>query len=490
MLSQFKRNAVDIAEAAAQAEKDRESSGAAKRRRTNPTIDDTSSHINGNVRNSSKDENREKIEGTPNTTEIKSLPTVPVRTIYIVCPPRVQTGGPEALHQLCGLLNNHPSIHNAYMLYIQENDIGEIIHIRAPSATPVPYRNYNCPHAPSLPSRLPNELIIYPECWTHLIDSYPMCQTAIYWLSVDNNHGKFKQFHRKDILHLYQCYYAKNYLLSHLTPPENILEMTEYVSPSRFPNESAVEGGFRDLDVIYNPSKGVHYTDEIRARSEEGYKRGGSSSTTRSSSYLPTAPVVGSSANDNTNKPTTSSLNTKMKFRPIGEGIGGRQRITPEEVTSLLLRSKVYIDFGQHPGMDRLPREAALCGCIIVTNGEGAAGFSKDYPIPEEYRVRKFDTDVIHTILRKSLDEFETRRHHFDDYRKWIMGQFNRMEDCVNVFLNKVVDERRKNSDVDPIAILTAGGGEEDEERSYGRNEKKNNDDSSIESASNEAFNH
>ena len=464
---------------------------------------------------SSTGNKRPRIAEPP--TEEKKMPTVPVRTIYIVCPPRQQSGGPEAMHQLCDLLNTHPSINNAYMLYIQINkhsqqahsmnthnnlNLNGIQHFRSPSATPMAYRDYNCPPAPHLPTNSSNELIVYPECWTHLIDSFPQAQICIWWLSVDNNHSQFQQFHRYDILHLYQSHYAKHYLLSHMTPPDQIMEMTEYISPLRIPSPGAVESGFRDLDVLYNPSKGVHYTDAIRSRSEEGcaYNK----HSTSSSHYNSKSNMNSNDSNDRTSSNYISS-STKMRFRPIGEGLGGRKRITPEEVTALLLRSKIYIDFGSHPGMDRLPREAALCGCIIITNGEGSAGFPQDYPIPNEYRIRTFDVDVIHDLLNKSLNEYEERRGSFDEYREWIMGQFDRMEECVNDFLEKIVDKRRRtNADgvVTGIGIVDAedvnnknrlqiGKNDDDSEevRSYGNAKNKTTrDDSSLGSYDDNAF--
>lgn len=48
--------------------------------------------------------------------------------------------------------------------------------------------------------------------------------------------------------------------------------------------------------------------------------------------------------------------------------------LSAEEVQAMLKKSKVYIDFGGHPGMEHIPREAALAGRIIVTNRAGSAG--------------------------------------------------------------------------------------------------------------------
>jgi hypothetical protein len=120
---------------------------------------------------------------------------------------------------------------------------------------------------------------------------------------------------KEDIIHLYQSEYAKQHLIAN--GATHIYEMTEYISNPPVPDES-IE---RSIDVLFNPLKGVHYTDEIRKRSD-----------------------------------------AVMQFRPIGEGPGGHIRISPEQVRELLQRAKIYIDFGPHPGMDRLPREAALAG--------------------------------------------------------------------------------------------------------------------------------
>jgi hypothetical protein len=55
-----------------------------------------------------------------------------------------------------------------------------------------------------------------------------------------------------------------------------------------------------------------------------------------------------------------------------------------KEVISSLTSSKIYLDLGIHPGTDRIPREAALLGCVIVTNKRGSAGNKIDVDIDEE----------------------------------------------------------------------------------------------------------
>mmetsp|Transcript_39085 Transcript_39085/g.85693 ORF Transcript_39085/g.85693 Transcript_39085/m.85693 type:complete len:434 (+) Transcript_39085:131-1432(+) len=368
----------------------------------------------------------------------RSFPTTPVRTVYLVCPPRVQTGGPEAMHQLCHALNTSSTFTGAArMLYLREDDRVGVRHARGVQRLPV-YERYDAPAAKGLPGEYEggdgafdghtgdrysysSDLVIWPECWTNLIDCEGICrfsnnnrthQTAIWWLSVDNNNGKFKEWGRDDILHLHQSEYARRYLKD--KGAKHTMAMTEYIpdrtgtstssnAASAATTSASSELTTTDLQVLYNPLKGIHYTDEIMRRSGRG--------------------------------------KDAIEFTPIGGGSVGRSRISPEEVVKMLHRARIYIDFGPHPGMDRLPREAALAGCIVITNSEGAAQYDEDVPIPAEYKIRKFNVDTIHRLLRQSLDD-ESKTSDFDDYRKWIEGQADRMRKCVEDLVDEIVMKR------------------------------------------------
>ena len=52
-----------------------------------------------------------------------------------------------------------------------------------------------------------------------------------------------------------------------------------------------------------------------------------------------------------------------------------------EAVHDALLQSQIFIDFGHHPGKDRVPREAALSGNIVFLHERGAAAFYLDHPL-------------------------------------------------------------------------------------------------------------
>ena len=328
---------------------------------------------------------------TNNITKRKS--TTPIETIYIICPPphKVTTGGPEALHQLCDMINTF-TILQSYMLYINPP------YTFLPTSTSsTAYKHYNAPFA-TITSPEENSLCIWPECWTKYAKNAFDTRVAIWWLSVNNNDG-FQDWDDETILHLYQSEYAKQHLTKHVKRKENIIGLFEYIPMYETPT------GAREMDIVYNPKKGMHYTDQI-----------------------------------------INHLSNKYNIQPIGYPTP----LTSAEVREFLSNSKIYIDFGPHPGMDRLPREAALCGCLVITNSEGAAANSKDVPIPSGYKLKEFDVERACALLRKSLEEYEERKKDFDGYREWIHGQYDGMKDCILDFVDVLKDgnKKRKIDDV------------------------------------------
>ena len=95
--------------------------------------------------------------------------------------------------------------------------------------------------------------------------------------------------------------------------------------------------------------------------------------------------------------------------------------------------------------MDRLPREAALAQCIVITNKLGAANYSEDVPIPSQYKVEHVQN--VPKLLTYSLKEYEEKTKDFDSYREWIHGQETQMHKCVQTFLQIISDNRQTDRD-------------------------------------------
>ena len=79
------------------------------------------------------------------------------------------------------------------------------------------------------------------------------------------------------------------------------------------------------------------------------------------------------------------------------------------EVREALCKVKVYADFGSHPGRDRMPREAALCGACVLTNRRGSANFAEDVPLPTLYKLDQDDPAFAQNVGRTIRGILATR---------------------------------------------------------------------------------
>ncbi|MGB9845659.1 MAG: hypothetical protein ACPLF9_07885 [Methanothermobacter tenebrarum] len=259
-------------------------------------------------------------------------------------------------------------------------------------------------------------IIIVPELFQlmKVMDAYTNIRKIIWWLSVDNFYiskfGKdspFKsyfymlinnfayRFFNKEIfdipniamehyqrynlnndktvvtadLHLVQSYYAMKHLKDQGF--SNVEYLSDYINEKFLKKEINLDRK-EDL-VVYNPRKGYRFTSKLIKRLK----------------------------------------NYNFKLKAI-------ENMSREEVLETLEKAKVYIDFGNHPGKDRLPREAAMMGCCIIVGKKGSAKFN-DLPIPAKF---KLDTNEnINTIIKSIVDCVENYNKNFpkfEDYREII----------------------------------------------------------------------
>ena len=114
--------------------------------------------------------------------------------------------------------------------------------------------------------------------------------------------------------------------------------------------------------------------------------------------------------------------------------------MTTQEVVQLVRSAKVYIDFGNHPGKDRIPREAAIGGCIVITGKKGSAAFEEDVPIPNKYKFdeeKNTNVEIIET-LKFALANYEEEQKLFKNYINVISEEKNEfIEDIRSVFFDR-----------------------------------------------------
>jgi hypothetical protein len=302
---------------------------------------------------------------------------------YIVAPANVATGGPELLHQLAFKLKNAGK--NVHMFYV-------------PSDSPNPvhdnYQQYGIGFVRSIKDDLNNVLIV-PEVQTQILKKFLKLKSIVWWLSVDNYFcnlpgvkGRINRFFLNRLgsqnylffdkklknvdFHLAQSKYA-NVMLQ-----KNDLDKINYLSD--YLHESflreCVDLGNKINIVAYNPNKGIRFTNKL----------------------IKSAPHI--------------------KFIAI-------ENMSRQEVVDLLKISKIYIDFGSHPGKDRIPREAAFLKCCVLTNKRGSAYFNDDLPIPNEFKFDECKKSLPKIVdrIEECFSNFEINNLKFDSYRLVIEKQ-------------------------------------------------------------------
>lgn len=308
------------------------------------------------------------------------------QTILIACPGNAMTAGPEAIHQLASDLIRLG--HNAAVVYFPFSETFE---------TPEPYKKYGVPIAKY--RDIQGELIIFPEIVTTYGFKVKHAQAAIWWMSVNNytcvRYGypwrdKLRYFKNvakglrplrgigslSKMKHFAQSYYAMDFLKSNgissllLSDPIPLYTSKQYLSelPQR------LSTAIRSNTILYNPHKGKKIIQSLILHFPD------------------------------------------FHFFPLS----GFNR---EQLATKFLESKLYIDFGHHPGKDRLPREAAIHGCCVITGLYGSANNHIDVNIPEAYKI---DNRSVHFFnhfkaqVNLIFNHFEECAEEFSDYRSTI----------------------------------------------------------------------
>ncbi len=320
--------------------------------------------------------------------------------IYVICPYGLVTGGPDALHQMVYYLNRNG--YNAYIVYCDIKSYKYSI--------PESYKCYVSKYLilNDIDDEQGNAIII-PETETHLLKDYSNLKKYIWWLSVDNDINssgfvnkckkvikkiRFKNFKKlykvltlknflqhkkydfkndKDIIHLCASYYAYDYVLNNCNYKDNVKLCIEPISKYFLDNVNFNTKNRKDL-ILFNPKKNYKFTKKIMK-----YEK-------------------------------------KYTFLPL-------KGFSQEQLINLYSSSKLYIDFGNFPGAERIPKEAVINGCCILTGKFGASAFFNDVPINDEY---KFDGTVenIPKII-KTIDQimecYDKKILDFENYRKTVL---------------------------------------------------------------------
>jgi len=281
--------------------------------------------------------------------------------VYVVCP-RFLTGGTVGLHKLCDYLSTIGADASIYYLPNPDADYSVL------------YPEFGNIRVSTHIEDAPGTVVIIPEIARILEfrEAYPNSVIAMYWLSFNNAAllGMLKENLEAEsqAIHLFQSYYEYAMVRPFLSWRTWWYFLTDHIDSDfmALESESFIDGK-QDI-VCYNGNKDVVTPNVCESRG---------------------IPSI---------------------------GIAGMSR---EQVNETLRTCKVYVDFGYHPGKDRMPREAAMHGCVVVTNKSGSAAYWEDVPIEEKVTLERDLHDLIPDI-------FVNYRHYFDKqahYREVIRSE-------------------------------------------------------------------
>ncbi len=331
--------------------------------------------------------------------------------IYVLSPGKTKTGGTELLHQLVFQINQTGK--KSIIIY-NTDDISKAS-LMEPFSKYLNTNTYGCLTDIVDDS---NNLLIVPEIYIDIALNYKNIQKSIWWLSVDNFlekqagisgrikvkgimkgilggikesiNGRLKnQTHQLINIdtHYCQSHYAMEFVKSLGVMENKIYYLSDYINDSYFENIHQFCSRDRENYVLYNPKKGYAFTKKIIER--------------------------------------TPDLNWKPLIN-----------MTNDELKKLMLKSKVYIDFGHHPGKDRLPREAAISGCCIITGMRGAAKYEEDVKIASKYKFADKNRSINEIILciKDCIDNYDERIKDFSNYIGSISLEKQDFIECVDKY--------------------------------------------------------
>ena len=325
---------------------------------------------------------------------------------YILCPSNLSTGGPKHLHQLGFELKNLKK--KTYIFYYPSNNK---IHVHKN------YRKYNLPFVKEIKDTKEN-IIIVPEVHDAIKISkkYKNIQKVLFWMSLDFF-----------ILSNFQS--LSKYIKSIIKIPYRVISFFNEITKNNFGNVSFA----RYLKFLYLnlPFVNLFKKNEFRLNLSQSYyqeinlkKKGVKSKRLNDfiqKDFFLKAKKIDLKKKENLicYNPLKSSEfmkriikhNSDFKFVPL-------INLTISEVIDILSKSKIYMDFGFHPGVDGLPRESAILKNCIITNKEGSAYYSKAVPISKKYKFeeKKKNLIKIRNLIKKIFKNHKNELQNFKNY--------------------------------------------------------------------------
>lgn len=306
--------------------------------------------------------------------------------VYIINP-WAASGGPENIHQLCSKINEFGI--ECYLLYTFCH-MGDYIPKNSDRNHFIPeYQHYNLKRTFCVDDSPENVLIIPETYHPDILHQVKHMKVVYWWLSIDNPKYSWDKNNPlfKEVIHCFHADKASKILKNHIEE-NRVVPLHDYINDLFIKSEEELISTLksRKKTVLYNPQK---QPEEITE----------------------------------TLKSLVGKLDSTITFEPI-------ENMNLKEVSEIGMNSRVYVDFGYHPGREHLPREMAISGCSVITGNDGDASDNDDLPLTKRKFTNPYDFYKISKIIVQDVNNHTSAffEDELKNYRATIREDKSRFE--------------------------------------------------------------
>lgn len=343
------------------------------------------------------------------------------KKIYVVSP-YINGGGSRSLHQLSTILRN-------------KNVDVKIVYSDGKTILPIDkllYDDTNLEIANNIIDDI-NNIVIIPEAFTGFLSNYKNAIKIIWWLS-------YYYYRINDV-----CWFTKISIARRGLPKivypfilikkycDSIGKINEFIKPNNLKNyyhlynNELVHEYLLKNDV--NENNMLYLCGPLLKQYINNNRKDIISKKENIVVY-----------NEVKNDKTFISLISK-KIKKYGINVISINNMKQDEVYQLLKKAKVYIDFGYHPGVERMPREAVSLYCNIITSNIGTASNKIDVPIDNKYKfsIKYSNIKKIVNLIVNMTNNYNEYIDDFNVFRNKINEQYHIFDDNCNMLIERFV---------------------------------------------------
>ena len=332
--------------------------------------------------------------------------------IYILAPAQTFTGGPECLHQLAFYISKIFKI-QTYIYYLP-NDIKKPVHKN--------FRHYKIKYTNIIEDQK-NNILIMPEHFLFLKEGlkFSNITKVIWWLSVDNYYGfRFKYKNKKVLRSLFKIPYniisvfnkLTNFYFGILTYHDYLKIIYRFSDLNK--HKEIYQASFHLMQSYYSYN---YLKDKLKKNLFFLFDFQNKKLLKESKKISKKENLICYSHKSN------EFITLLQKFS--NEKFIELKGFSSKQIIEIFKKTKIYIDFGYHPGKDKMPREAVLFNNCIITNLKGSAKNKFDIPINKKF---KFDQKYKNLLkIKYQIDQlfinYKKEIKYFKNYKRKVLNE-------------------------------------------------------------------